>query len=160
MTNLFSISDFKELPIFEGSVIKDPLQIDTDARIVKFGMKTHGTRGIMTSNGTVVRTSIAGLRSSNQSSFVSTFQNQYEVGSITTCPIFFQGGDSGSGVFQVEKRSDKEILHLIGLAIGFTSYHSAIVTPIQAIMDVLKIDETAFTLNGESCQGATSIYSL
>lgn len=150
------VVDFKDLPLFEGSVITDPLFIDTDARIVKFGMTTHVTRGILNSNGTVVRSNIGGLRSANHSSYVSTFQNQYEVGSISTCPIFFQGGDSGSGVFQVEKRGDKEILHLIGLAIGFTSYFSAIVTPIKDIMDALQIDAGAFNLSQESSSGASS----
>ncbi|KAJ8311076.1 hypothetical protein KUTeg_011372 [Tegillarca granosa] len=154
-TNLKS-ANFKELPIFEGSIIKDPFQIDTDARIVKFGMTTHGTRGILNSNGTVVRSNIAGLRSATQTSYTCTFQNQYEVASITTYPIFFQCGDSGSGVFQVEKRDGKEILHLIGLAIGVTSCYSAIVTPIQAIMDELKIDDDAFKLVQNSASSTSS----
>ncbi|KAJ8316594.1 hypothetical protein KUTeg_005856 [Tegillarca granosa] len=163
LSNLKS-ANFKELPIFEGSVIKDPLKIDTDARIVKFGMASHATRGILNSNGTVVRSNIAGLRSTNQTSFVSTFQNQFEVGSISTCPsTFFQGGDSGSGVFQVEKQGDEDTLHLIGLAIGFTSYKTAIVTPIKDIMEALKIDDDAFKLcqrsgtsTGATSTGATS----
>ena len=63
------------------------------------------------------------------------FFNQIEIASVKGCTRFFDAGDSGSLVFM--PRDDGPELYCIGLAIGWTSYHSCIVTPIENVFDKL-----------------------
>jgi hypothetical protein len=55
--------------------------------------------------------------------------------------VFTQAGDSGSGVFLVD---NKDSLHCIGMLIGVCSDMTAVVTPINNILQILghKMDKT------------------
>ena len=64
------------------------------------------------------------------------FFNQIEVASIQGYTQFFDAGDSGSLVFMPRDDHGPE-LYCIGLAIGWTSYHSCIVTPIENVFEKL-----------------------
>ena len=65
------------------------------------------------------------------------FFNQIEILSVTKYEQFFKGGDSGSLVFM--PLGNVPELYCIGLAVGWTSYDSCIVTPIENVFKKLDL---------------------
>lgn len=126
----FSGFDSEERPTFDNAYIKERIdEKDVKKTIIKFGCKTGLTRGAFRLKGCSVR--IAEQTPFNSPNVV--MKNQYEILSIGPTN-FFQPGDSGSAVFLVD---DNNQLHCIGIAIGCTSYNSAIVTPIVPVLNAL-----------------------
>ncbi|KAK3108255.1 hypothetical protein FSP39_004268 [Pinctada imbricata] len=69
-------------------------------------------------------------------------QGQYEVNSDSKYTPFFIPGDSGSAVFIRETTGS---LTCVGIALGKTSYGTAIVTPIGAVLDELHLQDSDVT---------------
>jgi len=126
----FSSNTFPE---FNTGWFKDPFQLNTATSvIVKFGSKTHMTRGLLTVKGVQVKPMEVHF-GHPRLQMPYTFINQMQVEGLGH-QAFFQSGDSGSAVFLVkEDRS----LECIGIAIGCTSNYDAIVTPIRPILEAL-----------------------
>ncbi|XP_021369415.1 uncharacterized protein LOC110460688 [Mizuhopecten yessoensis] len=129
---------FEDMPRFEsGDIHVYSDKFDTDLRINKFGATTHATRGVISSDGTFARPLTTDLELQGQPD-VCVMKNQMEVYSLQGHSNFLLPGDSGSGVFVVNKLpTGEQNLTCIGLAIGSTSYGSAVVTPIAAVLDAL-----------------------
>jgi len=87
------------------------------------------TRGRLDADGIQVRSmdTTLGLPAGNR----HCMKNQMEVKRIDFQKDLFQLGDSGSAVFTMR---DDGSLECIGMAIGFISNGSAVVTPINAIL--------------------------
>ncbi|XP_021357731.1 uncharacterized protein LOC110453202 [Mizuhopecten yessoensis] len=135
----FKKAGFDDLPRFEsGDIHDDPDTLDNDLRIVKFGASTHASRGIISSYGISSRLLTTDLGLQGQPN-MCVMKNQMELLGLQGQPQpIFLPGDSGSGVFVVNKLpTGEQTLTCIGLAIGCTSYGSAIVTPIAAVLDAL-----------------------
>ncbi|XP_021359653.1 uncharacterized protein LOC110454474 [Mizuhopecten yessoensis] len=131
---------FDDLPYFNsGKIHMNPNTIDSDKRMVKFGSETHVTRGTLISEGTVVTPVSTEMGLFSQTGKKVLMRNQLEIAGITSHGAFFQPGDSGSGVFFVDRTGMGQELTCIGMAIGSTSNGTAIVTPILDILDSLQL---------------------
>ncbi|XP_021367842.1 uncharacterized protein LOC110459753 [Mizuhopecten yessoensis] len=131
---------FDDLPYFNsGNIHLDPSTIDGDKRIVKFGAETHVTKGNLKSVGTVISAVSADMGVFGQPGASVTMRNQMEISGVAGYGTYFQPGDSGAGVFYVDKTPAGQELTCIGIAIGTTSYGNAIVTPIKAVLDALQL---------------------
>ncbi|KAJ8313562.1 hypothetical protein KUTeg_008123 [Tegillarca granosa] len=127
---------FDAAPVFDSGSIKEHMtQRDANRPIIKFGSETGLTKGVFTLNGPDVKISQQVGFESPCGNHTLIMKNQYEIQQIGNIP-FFKPGDSGSGVFLVD---DQRELHCIGMAIGCTSYGSAIVTPIGEILEALAL---------------------
>ncbi|XP_021359678.1 uncharacterized protein LOC110454492 isoform X3 [Mizuhopecten yessoensis] len=131
---------FDDLPYFNsGKIHMNPDTINSDKRMVKFGSETHVTRGTLISEGTVVTPVSTEMGLFSQTGKKVLMRNQLEIAGITSHGAFFQPGDSGSGVFFVDRTGMGQELTCIGMAIGSTSNGTAIVTPIVDILDALQL---------------------
>jgi len=114
-----------------GSTIENIAPVDRRSDVVKFGRTTGLTKGSFQLDGmqVAVRDLRANIGTNNQVQLL--FKRIYKVLSCGISDSFFQRGDSGSGVFLVDK---EENLHCIGIAIGCTSYGTAVVEPIGLVL--------------------------
>lgn len=106
----------------------------TTCKIIKSGRTTGLTTGELTLNGSS-EVAVKTVPANNlDTSTRVIFKSMYEVHSYIPGKMFFQSGDSGSGVFLVDKN---EKLHCFGIAIGCTDYGAAIVEPIIPVLKAL-----------------------
>ena len=101
--------------------------------LIKVGSKTGVTRGSLYLTDSFFRHK--NIDMVTKSGETLTFFKQMEVA------VFFQPGDSGALVFMPLKDNE---LHCMGLAIGYTSYSSCIVTPIQPVFEKLGLNPQSF----------------
>ncbi|XP_021359687.1 uncharacterized protein LOC110454497 isoform X1 [Mizuhopecten yessoensis] len=131
---------FDDLPYFNsGKIHMNPNTIDSDKRMVKFGSETHVTRGTLISEGTVVTPVSTEMGLFGHTGRKVLMRNQMEIAGLTSHGAVFQPGDSGSGVFFVDRTGMGQELTCIGMAIGSTSNGTAVVTPIVDILDALQL---------------------
>ncbi|XP_060595699.1 uncharacterized protein LOC132749813, partial [Ruditapes philippinarum] len=134
-------------PIYNDGKILDAktLTVRDLARqsIIKIGYRTSLTKGtLLTTDGcvreTVEYSPLETLYNGSRESF--PICSQIMVDSYYK-KVFTQAGDSGSGVFLVD---NKDSLHCIGMLIGVCRDMTAVVTPINNILQILghKMDKT------------------
>ena len=99
-------------------------------QVIKFGSETGLTQGVIAMWGTDIRSDNQDMELPNKKEKIGFF-NQIEIGSLQYHSSFFDAGDSGSLVF-IKYGKGPEV-KCIGLAVGWTSYHSCLVTPIEDV---------------------------
>ena len=104
--------------------------------LIKVGSTTGVTRGSLYLTDTYVRLSNPYLGTTKSGEALAFF-NQMEV----LNPKFCLPGDSGALVFMPLKHDE---LHCMGLVLGFTSYASCLVTPIEKVFEKLELKSQNF----------------
>ena len=118
-----------------GKILKyDQLKHFRNARVIKYGSQTGLTQGVIAMWGTDIKSDNQDMELPNKEKKVGFF-NQIEIASLQYHSNFFDAGDSGSLVFV--KQGDGPEVYCIGLAVGWTSYHSCLVTPIEEVFKKL-----------------------
>ncbi|XP_069102441.1 uncharacterized protein [Argopecten irradians] len=132
---------FRELPEYNsGAMISAQVNdLLCKPNVVKFGSRTDVTRGALSVFGADVRAFSTALGLPNNAGGV-LMKNQYLVIGIYPSTDFFDGGDSGSGVFYQDSSNGQ--LQCVGMAIGHGvlsdyPYKVGVVTPIDAILQAL-----------------------
>ncbi|XP_021349681.1 uncharacterized protein LOC110447992 [Mizuhopecten yessoensis] len=139
---------FRTFPVFDSAKQAEPTAIMNE-EIVKFGARTHATKGVHVTRVHVrepLPMVISGPTGLTERRF--EMRGQLEISSRTANERFFAQGDSGSGVFV--KRGDD--LRCLGLGIGCFSNGSAVVTPIKPILEALDVELMCFTEPMEESQ--------
>ncbi|XP_021340525.1 uncharacterized protein LOC110441647 [Mizuhopecten yessoensis] len=139
---------FKTFPVFDSADQAEPTAI-LDKEIVKFGAKTHATKGKYGSLVHVrepIKLGIVGPTELTERRF--EMQGQLAISNCTAIEPFIARGDSGSGVF-VKKGDD---LRCLGLVIGCMSDGAGVVTPIKPILKALGVELMCFTEPMDSSQ--------
>jgi len=126
------ILGFDDQPVFNNGLSQSSANIDTLTQVIKAGSETHLTRGLPVAYGIQVRPLSTSLGIPRMRK-TYPMKGQIEIASLDG-HASFQLGDSGSAVFTVKQ---DRTLECIGMAIGYTTYNSVIVTPIQSILDAL-----------------------
>lgn len=112
--------------------------------VYKFGGVTGLTRGRLYTEGLLIRQELGGTDDASVCQDNVTFFNQIEVTPIPGSEDkFFQAGDSGALVHIYNDSRQGESL-CVGMAIGYTSYGSCIVTPAGRVLSALECG-TLFT---------------
>lgn len=125
---------------------RQPIEIEVNedlvrgVRVVKRGSTTGVTEGIY--RGVHSSGRIGPTVSSGRFYF---FKNCFGICDQKNGPPFFQEGDSGSGVFQIDR--NKRLLYPIGIAFGRLKYHQ--------LTYVCKIKDIATRFKLSICQDAT-----
>ncbi|KAK3100201.1 hypothetical protein FSP39_016154 [Pinctada imbricata] len=131
------------LPTYNtGAIRRTIIPDDFNKPIIKSGTSTGLTRSSFRLIGAEVRIIDHDVLAGTQDNEPIVMKGQYEIEPCHDLRTFFDSGDSGSAVFM--KDSDGS-LSCIGIAIGKTSYHSTVVTPIGAILDALGINDSDVT---------------
>ncbi|XP_069102563.1 uncharacterized protein [Argopecten irradians] len=132
---------FKELPEYNNGFMFSSAQLNalpSKPNVVKFGSRTDVTKGALGVVGADVRPYSKALGFGDSAGKIR-MENQYLVTGIPPSTDFFDGGDSGSGVFCQDNNGH---LVCVGMAIGHCvlddyPYKAGIVTPIDAILQAL-----------------------
>ncbi|KAK3593498.1 hypothetical protein CHS0354_037021 [Potamilus streckersoni] len=139
-----------DAPSYEdGEVIAhaDFDQVD-DKRVIKIGRSSGLTRGTFALDGAMLKIYDADLKlhecvpcSPELYGRYFLMKSQFIIHTVGN-NSFFSLGDSGSGVYLVERRGVENKLVLIGIAIGALSPSECVVTPIGSVLKALDLDES------------------
>ena len=119
-----------------GDIIHNWDEIPNYCRIVKYGAETEHTIGYLNPINVAVR----GFRFKGKLPFTTRPKQlikQIDIRSLDSQP-FAEPGDSGSLVFAVTGEPNNYEVRALGLLVGGTKHGSATITPIWAVLGLLK----------------------
>ncbi|KAK3089106.1 hypothetical protein FSP39_000860 [Pinctada imbricata] len=133
-------------PVYSSGVVHRSIgEDDIEKPLLKSGTSTGLTRSLFRLRGSQVRIFPNGAWLGTNGENLIVMKGQYEVESCNVSKPFFSAGDSGSAVFLKEPNGQ---LACIGIAIGMTSYHTTVVTPIGSVLDALELSDEDVTRFG------------
>lgn len=141
MTKVKSLLLFSSGHVFHWDQVTDR---ELSSPAYKFGGVTGLTKGRLYTEGLLVHQELSGTADVSVRQDNITFFNQIEVTLVPgSGDKFFQAGDSGALVY-IDNNSRQGESLCVGMAIGYTSYGSCIVTPAGRVLSALECG-TLFT---------------
>ncbi|XP_060596530.1 uncharacterized protein LOC132750552 isoform X2 [Ruditapes philippinarum] len=132
------------LPSFNEGLVWGKTGIpDGHTEVRKFGYVTLNTSGVMQFDNCAIREEPfhSNMTMGDGTPFTTTLYKQYHIKSCDKNIPFCKLGDSGALVFMEDNTGEETTPRCIGMVVAVTSGNSGYVTPINAILDELKVKQ-------------------
>lgn len=141
LSSVIFIGFSKEEPMefTSGEIVHDFEEINCPCTVVKYGIQTGHTIGILRSCGPAVHKRSPSFNPDDRIQLHQQIEVFARKGDQDK--PFADEGDSGSLVFLVSRIGNKTSIRALGLLVGGTNYGSGIVTPIWAVLKKLGLPQ-------------------